>query len=290
MSTEKSIARIKVTATAKFYSEPCQMASATADGTDKSDGMARLNQKELKNLEKREWQLSILAAVFLLVQASGMALLMYPLVFLQFEEANKLTMRIAFAGFCVLTLLFVTYLLDRQRTVRKLKQRLVEEMERNVELHNQANADLLRGLADLDRFHDQLAMDFRRAMSAQQPLTMIAVKVNVSASLTGEKEIADALGEAAKGISRKVRASDAIYSLAHGVFGLLLPEMSIADAKRIEVKIDQELRAIGMPYRFGFEIMTCTYPAQVESAREMEDVVASLLPHKEVWEEVGSFR
>ena len=43
--------------------------------------MAKLDQKELKNLEKREKHLSVLAAVFVLVQASGMALLMYPMVF-----------------------------------------------------------------------------------------------------------------------------------------------------------------------------------------------------------------
>ena len=108
--------------------------------------MARLNQKELKSLEKRELQLSILAAVFVMIQASGMALLMYPMVFLHPEEGNKLTMRIAFGGFIVLTLLFVTYLFDRQRTMRKLKQHLVEEMDRNVELRNQAHADLLHGM------------------------------------------------------------------------------------------------------------------------------------------------
>ena len=85
--------------------------------------MARLNRKELKSLEKRELQLSILAAVFVLVQAGGMALLMYPMVFLHPEEGNKWTMRSAFGGFIVLTLLFVTYLFDRQRTMRKLKPR-----------------------------------------------------------------------------------------------------------------------------------------------------------------------
>jgi GGDEF domain-containing protein len=127
-------------------------------------------------------------------------------------------------------------------------------------------------------------------MNMQKPLTMIAVKVNVSPSLTEETEITTALGEAAKGISRNVRGSDAIYSLAHGVFGLLLPETEMANAKRIELRIEQELRAIGMPDRFGFEITVCTYPGQVESAHEMEDVVSSLLPQKQVWEEIGSSR
>lgn len=251
--------------------------------------MARLNQKELKNLQKRELQLSILAAVFVLVQAGGMALLMYPMVFLHPEEGNKLTMRIAFAGFIVLTLLFVTYVFDRQRTMRKLKRHLVEEMERNTELRNQANVDLLHGLADLNHFQDQLSMDFRRAMSTQKPLTMIAVTVNASASLTSEKENTAALGDAVKGIARTLRPTDTIYQLAHGVFAMMIPGGDSSTARRIEMEIEQALSSIGSG-RFSFEITTCNYPEQVESAHEMEDVVASLLPQKQVWEEVGSSR
>ena len=72
--------------------------------------MARLDSTELKTLEKRENQLMILAAVFVLVLAGGVALLMYPMVFLHPEEGSKWTMRIAFTGFCALTVLFVVYL------------------------------------------------------------------------------------------------------------------------------------------------------------------------------------
>jgi len=282
----KSDARIKVTARAKFHSGPCQMARDTRGNVT----MARLDQTELKTLEKREKHLSILAAVFVLVQASGMALLMYPMVFLHPEEGNKLTMRIAFVGFCVLTLLFVSYLFDRQRTVRKLKQHLVEEMERNVELRNQANMDLLHGLADLNHFHDQLSMEFRRAMNMTKPLSLIAVKVNVAANLGGEKEITAALGEAVKGIARSLRPTDSTYALGPALFGVVMPETSLANANLIELQIEQTLRSIGSPNRFGFEITTCNYPEQVQSAHELEDVVSSLLPQKQVWEEVGSSR
>ena len=44
--------------------------------------MATLNRSELDRLEKRELQLTILAAVFVLVLAGGLAVFMYPLVFL----------------------------------------------------------------------------------------------------------------------------------------------------------------------------------------------------------------
>jgi GGDEF domain-containing protein len=252
--------------------------------------MARLDVTELKTLEKREKHLSILAAVFVLVQASGMALLMYPMVFLHPEEGNKLTMRIAFVGFCVLTVLFVSYLFDRQRTVRKLKQHLTEEMERNVELRNQANVDLLHSLADLNHFQDQLSMEFRRAMNSAKPLSLMAVKVNVAASITNEKEITAALGDAVKGISRNLRPTDSTYLLAPALFGVVMPETDSASVKRIEMKIEETLRSIGSPNRFGFEVTTCSYPEQVQSAHEMQDVIADLLPEKQVWEDVASSR
>src|SRR5438034_11490714 len=89
--------------------------------------MSTLNRAELDRLEKRELQLTILAAVFVLVLAGGLTAFMYPLVFLH-PVGNKWTLRVAFFGFCGLTLLFVGYLLERQRTVRQLKQQLLAEL------------------------------------------------------------------------------------------------------------------------------------------------------------------
>ena len=89
--------------------------------------MAALNRTDLENLQRREIHLSILSAVFVFILAGGVAVLMYPLVFVHPVEASKWTLRIAFVGFCVLSLLFVFYLLDRQRMVRRLKQQLLFE-------------------------------------------------------------------------------------------------------------------------------------------------------------------
>jgi len=256
---------------------------------EKSEAMAKIDQAALDNLEKREFQLTILSAVFVMVLAGGVALLMYPVVFLHPEESNKWMLRIGFAGFCVLTILFVVYLFDRQRTVRKLKQHLLDEMERNVELRNQANVDLLHGLADLKHFHDQLSMEFRRAMTMTKPLSLLAVKVNVAASLKNEKDVTAALGEVVKGIAKCLRPTDATYLLAPGLFGVILAEVGASSANVIEMKIDETLRSISGG-RYKVEITTCNYPEQVQSAHEMEDVVASLMPQRQVWEEVGSSR
>lgn len=242
--------------------------------------MAKFDLEEIKALEKREFQLMILAAVFVLVLAGGVALLMYPTVFLHPEEGSKWTMQIAFTGFCALTVLFVVYLFDRQRTVQRLKQHLIEEIERNTELRNQSNIDLLDVLGDVSRFHDQLAMEFPRAVTMRKPLSLLGVKVKVARNLAGETETSAALGEAVKGIARALRSTDSLYALGQAVFGAVMPEASIANVKLVELKIEQTLRSIGAAGRFDFEITTCNYPKQVQTALEMEDFVASLLPQE----------
>ena len=126
--------------------------------------MATIDRKELDRLERRGIQLTVLSAVFVLILASGLAIFMYPLVFVH-PEGNKWTLRVAFFGFCSLTLLFVGYLFDRQRTFNKLKDHLLAELERNVALQVQASTDILKSMPDQSHFWDRLTMEFRRALT-----------------------------------------------------------------------------------------------------------------------------
>src|SRR6266571_8829490 len=168
---------------------------------------AILNREQLDRLERRELQLTILSVVFVLILAGGLATFMYPLVFLHPID-NKWTLRVAFFGFCALTLLFVGYLLERQRTVRQLKQQLLAELERNVTLQQQASVDLLQSMPDQNYFWDRLMMEYRRAMSMQKTLSLLLVKAksaNASAQNDGSSE---AWSDAAKAMSRKLRPTD----------------------------------------------------------------------------------
>src|SRR5215469_12582079 len=118
-----------------------------------------LNKKELEKLERRGIQVTVLSVVFVLVLAGGLASFMYPLAFVH-PEGNKWTLRVAFFGFCGLTLLFVGYLLERQKTLRQLKQHLLAELERNVTLQHQASVDLLQSMPDRNHFWDRLTMEY----------------------------------------------------------------------------------------------------------------------------------
>jgi GGDEF domain-containing protein len=243
--------------------------------------MAEFNPSELDHLERRELHLSILAAVIVLVNAGGVALLMYPLVFVHPDEGNKWTLRFAFLGFCVLTILFVAYLLDRQRTMRRLKQQLVSQLKRNLELRHQADADLLHTIPDLSQFQDRLAMEFRRASVMERTLSLVVVKVKLAEGFADADEGMAALGEAARAIARNLRPSDSMYLLGPGVFGAVLPDTDKTNANRIMVQLEETLRFIEAKNKFSFETFGCNYPEHVKSAFELEELVSSLLVEKQ---------
>lgn len=246
--------------------------------------MATLNRTELDHLERRELHLTVLAAVFVLVQAVGLAVLMYPLVFLRPDTGSKWTLRVAYVGFCVLTLLFSGYLLDRQRVVRKLKQNLIEQLERNVQLRQQASVDILQSMPGQDHFWDRLTMDHRRAMTMSTTLTLLLVRSARGSSDKNPKQREAAWGEAAKAMSGKLRPTDSIYNLSPELFAIVLPETDTLNAKRVAFRLQEELQGVKAKYGLSFDIGVHNFPEHVQSSHELEDIVKSLLPEKQKWE------
>jgi diguanylate cyclase with GGDEF domain len=245
--------------------------------------MPTLNRSELDKLERRELHITILAAVFVLVLAAGLALFMYPLVFVHPDESRKWMLRVAFFGFCALTLLFVSYLFDHQRTVSKLKQQLLSELEHNVALRHQAGVDLLQSMPDINHFWDRLTMEYRRAMSMQKTLSLLLVKTKVGAGSSKPDGNTAGWSDAAKAISRKLRPTDSIYRLAADLFGIVLPETDTTNAKRVAVRLQEELQPVRANHGLAFDITAHNYPEHVKSSHELEDIVKSLLPEKQEW-------
>jgi GGDEF domain-containing protein len=245
--------------------------------------MAKLNRAELDHLERRELQLTILSAVFVFVLAAGLAAFMYPLVF-EHPEGNKWTLRVAYFGFCGLTLLFIGYLVDRQGMVRKLKQQLLEELERNIEITHQASVDVLQSMPDISHFWDRLTMEFRRAVATQKTLSLLLIKAKPApkAGSTGGDESA-AIGDAAKAMARKLRPTDSIYRLGTDLFGVVLPETDPANAQRVAFRLQESLQFVRANFGGTYDINCHNYPEQVQSAHEMEDIVKSLLPDEMGW-------
>ena len=249
---------------------------------DAKNDMGTLNRTELDKLERRELQLTILAAAYVVIQAAGLAVFMYPLVFIH-PVGNKWTLRVAFFGFCALTVLFVGYLLDHQRTVRKLKQHVLSELERNVTLQHQASVDLLQTMPDQNHFWDRLTMEYRRAMTMQKTLSLLLVKAKAASASAKTEPSSEAWSDAAKAISRKLRPTDSVYRLSTDLFALVLPGTDVLSAKRIAVRLQEELQEIRAKHNLAFDITAHNYPEHVNSSHELEDIVKSLLPSQDEW-------
>jgi hypothetical protein len=56
------------------------------------------------------------------------------------------------------------------------------------------------------------------------------------------------------------------------------------NAKRVAVRLQEELQAVRAKYGLTFDISVHNYPENVQSSHELEDIVKSLLPESQKWE------
>jgi hypothetical protein len=132
-------------------------------------------------------------------------------------------------------------------------------------------------MPDVNHFWDRLTMEYRRAMTMQKNLTLLLVKAKLGPASSGT-DSTSALGDAAKAMSRKLRPTDSIYRLAPEIFGLVLPETDTLNAKRIAVRLQEELQSVRSKHGGTFETTVHNYPDDAQSSHELEDIVKSILP------------
>ena len=238
--------------------------------------MRLFDRIEIDKLDRRDWQLWLLAISMIVILGTGVAVLMYPSIFGAPVRARGEQPQRTFVGFCVLNFLFVVYVLDRQVAIRRLRRRLLEEQQRNAELRAKASSDLIRSLPNFAHFQDRLAMQFRRAANSREPLSMLLVGLKPSATLADAAEVETAYGDAVKAILRKLRAEDSIYAMRPGVFGILLPGLPPASTSLVAARLAEGLTDVaGAVSRFSFEMHVVSYPEQVAAAHQMEELARS---------------
>jgi GGDEF domain-containing protein len=241
--------------------------------------MRLFDHVDYATVEKREFQLTILSLVSIVILGAGLAILMYPNVTTHPVFFSTATTRILFFGFCGLCLLLFGYLLDRQIVVRKLRREIMQAQAQYSELHGQAGRDLLETLAGMNHFQDQLMMEFKRAAASSDGLSVLVVRLTPAPSLTSPLDINGALGDAAKTMSRKLKKEDSLYHFSAGAFGILLPGVKVPDARLLAARLSDGLNdAAGAVNRFTSDIKLFNYPQNAATARELETAVLSLLP------------
>jgi GGDEF domain-containing protein len=229
------------------------------------------------DLHRSERQLSLFVSVAFMVMAGGMVLLMYPVVFSVDEFPGKRTLRVAFFGFCALSILFVFYFRERQRTIRKLRDAHLNELQRHIEVERQASIELLQTVPDLSHFQDRLAMQFRRAANSEEALSVVVVTLKPSSGTSEKNEALAAFGDAAKAMSHRLRVEDSIFQLDSARFGILLPNTDTAGAYECAGQLKEGLRAAaGVMGRFVFDLRVLNYPEHAGSAHELYEIVSDI--------------
>lgn len=241
--------------------------------------MTNQGRPESIDLERREFQLSLFACLAIVILAGGLALLMYPAVFSTHENSSTRAPQIAFYGFCTLSSLLVAYIVDRQITIHRLRRQMALDRKKSSEALRQASADLLSTMPTFNTFEDRLTMEFRRAAAAELKLSVLVVSVKLHSAYSEPSLGMSALGDAAKAISRKLREEDSIFILRSAHFGVILPGVGQAEAKRFSSRFAEGLSdAAGASDRFSFKVEAISYPEQTTSAHDLELVVSGWLP------------
>ncbi|HTC65437.1 MAG TPA: GGDEF domain-containing protein [Candidatus Saccharimonadales bacterium] len=240
-----------------------------------------------QDLERRDLQLSLFAASSIAVLAAGLVLLMYPAVFANRESSSSRIPQIAFYGFCILSCLLVAYIVDRQLTIHRLRAQIALERIRTSEALRQASADVLSAMPNVSTFDDRLAMEFRRAATAESKLTVMVIAIKLNGVFAEPDQSMSALGDAASAVSRKLREQDSIFILRRTFFGVILPGLGQASIQQVCARISEGLSDVsGASNRFSFKIETVSYPEQTSSAYDLELAVNGWLPEPEIVQSV----
>jgi GGDEF domain-containing protein len=138
---------------------------------------------------------------------------------------------------------------------------------------------VLSAMPNVSTFDDRLAMEFRRAATAELKLSVMVISIKLNGLFTEPDLAISALGDAASAVSRKLREQDSIFVLRRTFFGVILPGLGQASIQQVCARISEGLSDVsGASNRFSFKIETVSYPEQTSSAYDLELAVNGWLP------------
>ena len=232
-----------------------------------------------QQLESRQLQLTLLASLIIAVLATGVALLMYPAILSREILLSPISLQFAFYGFCLLSVLLVGYLWDRQLTIRRLTSQVRTEQRRNNDLRLKASADVLNMIPGGRGFREQLLTHSLRAGSGVPAISVAVVRLYLSGMIAHKSDQQIAFADAAQVIHRRMRREDSIWTLAPGVYGIILPGSDMGAAQNFTASVELGLQdAAGVNARFTSDIQLLAAGEHGRSARDLEQAVAELLP------------
>ncbi len=207
-------------------------------------------QAELDRLERRDWWLWITAIIVMSLLTVAVVSMSFPNLLKVDDPFFQFSLNQAIHGLVGLVLLFNTYTVYQQWTIKKLRRQFSEQLgmmnrlqARAEEYHKLATSDALTGLYNR-RFGDQrLEAEAARSQRYGRPLTVVAIDLN------DFKQINDTYGHAAgdlvlrefsERLNSAIRVSDVAVRMGGDEFLVILPE---CPTERVEAML-KRLRTI----------------------------------------------
>jgi diguanylate cyclase (GGDEF)-like protein len=205
------------------------------NGQDRS--LPALTQ-QLSNIEKRDWELWMIASVTGLLAAAGLLSVIIPSAFLKTDQVHfEITVsRQLVIGLFVLLALLNTYLVTRRLDLRRARQSLISSTIQNELVRLQSFTDPLTEVYNRRSLEDMAGRFISQAKRSAKPLTFMLIdvdrfkEVNTKfGHLTGDFVLAEIAGL----LKSSVRGSDAVVRYGGDEFLLILADTSPAGAHNV---------------------------------------------------------
>lgn len=198
--------------------------------------------QQLTRLEKRDWELWLIASLTGLLAGTGLLALIVPALFLRQDEVHfEITVsRQLVVGLFVLLILLNTYLVTRRLELRRARQSLISSSMQNELIRLQSFTDPLTEIYNRRSLEDMAGRFISHAKRLGSPLTFMLIDVDRFKEVNTRfgHLIGDfVLTEVASLLKGSVRGSDAVIRYGGDEFLLILADTSAVGACKVVERV-----------------------------------------------------
>ena len=203
-------------------------------------------RERMAALEKKDWELWILALLMLAVLAIGFLLVLLPSFFLE-DGAIQINARISpqlLLGLLVLVMMFIAYLVHKHFQVRAMRVQSINEAWNAEVAHMQSLVDPLTQALNRSALEEILSREIKRVQRRQSTLFFLYMDVNdfknVNSKfghLSGDLVLAEVGGI----LKRCVRGSDYVIRMGGDEFLAALVDTDLPGSEVVKSRINQKV-------------------------------------------------
>jgi diguanylate cyclase (GGDEF)-like protein len=221
----------------------------------------------LKILDRRDWWLWAVAIIVTLLLTLAVFSLSFPGMFNAQDPYFQFSLNQSVRGLLGLVLLFNTYVVYQQVTIKRLRKQLSGQLEvisvlkvRGDEFHRLATVDPLTGLYNRRFAEQRLAAESARSERYGHPLTVISFDLNNFKLINDQHghPVGDkVLREFADRLNKAVRVSDYAVRLGGDEFLAILPECHSEQVEALfrrlgKIEVDHNGICVPVTYAAGW--------------------------------------